>query len=60
MKKTTIRIEDNLHKKIMKYLIDKDMSFQEYVMNLIDQDMNPKSKPIDGQMSLEDYEDERI
>lgn len=60
MKKTTIRIEDNLHKKIMKYLIDKDMSFQEYVMNLIDQDMNPKNKPIDGQMSLEDYEDERI
>ena len=40
MKKTTIRIEDEQHKKIMKYLIDKDMSFQEYVMELIDQDMN--------------------
>lgn len=40
MKKTTIRIEDEQHKKIMKYLIDKDMSFQEYVMELIAQDMN--------------------
>lgn len=45
MKKTTIRIEDELHKKIMKYLIDKDMSFQEYVMELIAQDMNNHKMP---------------
>lgn len=44
MKKTTIRIEDEQHKKIMKYLIDKEMSFQEYVMMLIDQDMKLKDK----------------
>lgn len=56
MKKTTIRIEDEQHKKIMKYLIDKDMSFQEYVMMLIEQDMNPKNKTVKGQMSLEDFE----
>lgn len=43
MKKTTIRIEDEQHKKIMKYLIDIDMSFQEYVMMLIEQDMNQKN-----------------
>ena len=45
MKKTTIWIEDELHKKIMKYLIDKDMSFQEYVMELIAQDMNNHKMP---------------
>ena len=56
MKKTTIRIEDEQHKKIMKYLIDKDMSFQEYVMMLIEQDMNPKNKTVKGQMSLEVFE----
>ena len=44
MKKTTIRIEDEKHKEIMKYLIDKDMSFQEYVMKLIEEDMNPKKR----------------
>ena len=56
MKKTTIRIEDEQHKKIMKYLIDIDMSFQEYVMMLIEQDMNPKNKTVKGQMSLEVFE----
>lgn len=48
MKKTTIRIEDELHKKIMKYLIDKDISFQEYVMMLIEQDMIINSNCIDN------------
>lgn len=35
----------NYTKKIMKYLIDKDMSFQEYVMELIAQDMNNHKMP---------------
>ena len=48
MKKTTIRIEDELHKKIMKYLIDKNISFQEYVMMLIEQDMIINSNCIDN------------
>lgn len=50
-KALTVRIEEDEHKKIMKYLIDKDMSFQEYVMKLIEQDMNPQNKKVGGSNS---------
>lgn len=59
MKKTTVRIEDNLHKKIMKMLLDKDISFQEYVMNLIDKDMNPNKYPVKGQISIDDLKNDK-
>lgn len=42
MKKTTVRIEDDFHKVIMKHLIDIDMSFNEYVLQLIEKDLEKK------------------
>ena len=47
MKKTTIRLDDDLHKEIMKSLIDRDMSFQEYVVSLIEKDMSERSGDVD-------------
>lgn len=44
MKKTTVRIEDELHKKIMKHCIDLDISFNEYVLQLIEKDLNDKKR----------------
>lgn len=43
MKAMTVRLKDDEYKKIMKYLIDNNIkSFQQYVLELINQDMNKK------------------
>lgn len=39
MKMLTIRLKEEEHKKIKKFLIDKNKSFQEYVLELIKEDM---------------------
>ncbi len=44
IKKQTIRIEENENKEIKKYLIDLNLSFQEYVMRLIREDMKNNAK----------------
>lgn len=40
----TVRIDENEHKKIRKYLIEKDATFQEYVLYLLREDMYKNSK----------------
>ena len=44
IKKQTIRIEEKENKEIKKYLIDLNLSFQEYVMRLIREDMKNIAK----------------
>ena len=39
-----VRIPVDEHKKIKKYLFEKEISFNEYVLNLIRKDMNKKKK----------------
>lgn len=38
-KAMTVRLEETFYKKVMKMLIEKDVSFQEYVIKLIEEDM---------------------
>ncbi len=40
MKAMTIRLKDDFYKLIKKILIDKDISFQQYVLDLIEKDIN--------------------
>lgn len=41
-KALTVRIDEAEHKEIMKYLIDNNKSFNEYVLELIRKDMQKK------------------
>ena len=44
MKKLTIRMEDELHKKVKIKLIHEDKSFQRYVIDLIEKDIETDVK----------------
>lgn len=44
MKKMSVRIEDKEHKLIMLRLIQKDISFNQYVLDLIRKDLKLPSK----------------
>ena len=51
IKAFTLRLSDKLHKAIKYYLIEKEMSMQEYIITLIKQDM----KFLDQDDDLSDY-----
>ena len=55
IKKTTVRIPEKFHKIIMKHLVDIDKSFNEYVLELIENDLYPDKKPVKGQTKLDDF-----
>lgn len=44
MKTITIRFEDAMHKKLKKQLVDDEVTFQNYIMNLVDKDMAKRDK----------------
>lgn len=41
-KQMAVRLEEDQHKEVMKMLIDEDRKFQEYIINLISEDMFKK------------------
>jgi len=44
MKQLVIRIEDNLKKELKKYCIDKDLTMNEFIVNLIEETLEWKQK----------------
>ena len=56
MKRPTLRIPDRQHEMIQAELQRRDVSFQEYVLNLIYENLNIPEEPdviVDGQLELE-------
>lgn len=64
-KAMTVRIEEEEYKKIIKFLVDRDESFNDFVLNLIRNEMaaeekrkielHSKEKNDSNQMTIEDY-----
>lgn len=44
MKNFSLRIEDDLHKRLKHELVDREMSMQKYIISLIEKDLEKQKK----------------